>query len=285
MERVLITGATGNVGSYVLEFLKRDNNIEVIVAISRPESAKKFSPDIKTTVLDFENPATFETSLDQVDRIFLMRPPHISKTKTTFQPFIETAKKKGVRHIVFLSLIGVESNKIVPHYKIEQYILSSGIPYTFLSAGFFMQNLNTTHLDDIRDLHKIILPAGNGKTSFVDTRDVAEVGALALSTGDHFNKRYNLTGNVALTYYEVAYVLSTVLGTEIIYQPVSVIRFFRHMKRQGHKTAYVMVVTVLYLVTKFGKAGSIYPDIQQLLNRLPIPFEKYTRDHVKYFKK
>lgn len=285
MERVLVTGATGNVGSYVLDFLKRDTNIEVVAAISRPEGAKKFSPDVKTAVLDFENPVTFETSLEQVDRIFLMRPPHISKTKTTFLPFIEAAKKKGVRHIVFLSLIGVESNKIVPHYKIEQYILASGIPYTFLRAGFFMQNLNTTHLDDIRNLHKIILPAGNGRTSFVDTRDVAEVGALALSTANHFNEKYNLTGSRALTYYEVASVLSRVLDKEINYQSVSVIKFFWHMKAQGHKTAYVMVVTVLYLVTKFGKAGNIYQDIQQLLNREPISFEKYAADHVGYFNK
>lgn len=285
MERVLVTGATGNVGSYVLDFLARDTNIEVVAAISRPESAKKFSADIKTAVLDFENPTTFETSLERVDRIFLMRPPHISNTKTTFLPFIETAKKKGVRHIVFLSLIGVESNKIVPHYKIEKYILASGIPYTFLRAGFFMQNLNTTHLDDIRNHHKIILPAGNGKTSFVDTRDVAEVGALALSNGNHFNKKYNLTGSRALTYYEVASVLSKVLDEEINYQPVSVIKFFRHMKTQGHKTAYVMVVTVLYLVTKFGKAGNIYQDIQQILNREPVSFEKYAADHVGYFKK
>lgn len=284
MERVLITGATGNVGSYVLEFLQRDTNIEVIAAISRPESAKKFSPDIKTAVLDFENPATFETSLESVDRIFLMRPPHISKTKSTFLPFIELAKRKGVKHIVFLSLIGVDNNKIVPHYKIEQYILASGIPYTFLRAGFFMQNLNTTHLDDIRNLHQIILPAGKGKTSFVDTRDVAEVGALALLTDSHFNKKYNLTGNRALTYYEVASVLSRVLHTEITYQPVSVIKFFRHMKSQGHKTAYIMVVAVLYLVTKFGKAGNIYPDVHNLLNRLPISFDKYAEDHTEIFK-
>ncbi len=285
MERVLVTGATGNVGSYVLDFLRKDMNIEAVAAISRPESAKKFSPDIKTAVLDFENPATFETSLERVDRIFLMRPPHISNTKNTFLPFIEVAKKKGITHIVFLSLIGVESNKIVPHYKIEKYILASGIPYTFLRAGFFMQNLNTTHLDDIRNLHKIILPAGNGRTSFVDTRDVAEVGALALSTGNHFNKKYNLTGSRALTYYEVVSVLSSVLDKEINYRPVSVFKFFCHMKGQGHKTAYVIVVTVLYLVTKFGKAGNIYQDIQQLLNREPISFEKYVSDHVGYFKK
>lgn len=284
MERILVTGATGNVGSYVLDFLKKSNQAEVIAAVSRPESAKKFL-DIKTVVLDFENSSTFETALKNIDRIFLMRPPQISKTKTTFKPFIELAKKKGLKHIVFLSLIGVENNKIVPHHKIEQYILESGIPYTFLRAGFFMQNLNTTHLDDIRKLHKIVLPAGNGKTSFVDTRDVAEVGALALSSHNHFNKKYNLTGNKALTYFEVAAILSEVLKTNIIYQPLSVISFFRHLKKQGHATGFIFVVIALYLVTRFGKAGSIYPDMQQLLNRVPLSFEQYAYDHASWFAK
>lgn len=283
MERVLITGSTGNVGSYVLEFLKNYGDIEAIAAVSSPDSAKKFPAEAKTVVLNFENPATFEPALNNIDRIFLMRPPHISKTKSTFLPFIEIARKKGIKHIVFLSLIGVENNKIVPHYKIEQYILASGIPYTFLRAGFFMQNLNTTHLDDIRKLHKIILPAGNGKTSFVDTRDVAEVGALSLSGNDHFFKKYNLTGDKALTYYQIASVLTDELKTKITYEPASVFSFFRHMRRQGHKTAFVFVVIALYLVTKFGKAGSIYPDIQQLLKRMPISFEKYAHDHASYF--
>jgi uncharacterized protein YbjT (DUF2867 family) len=212
-----------------------------------------------------------------------MRPPHISNTKSTFLPFIEIAKKKGIRHIVFLSLIGVENNKIVPHYKIEKYLLASGIPYTFLRAGFFMQNLNTTHLDDVKKLRKIILPAGKGKTSFVDTRDVAEVGALSLLGNQHLNKKYNLTGNKALSYFEVAAILSFVLKQTVTYEPASVLRFYSHMKNQGHKTAFIFVVVALYLVTKFGKAESIYLDIQQLLGRDPISFEKYALDHSAYF--
>lgn len=283
MERILVTGSTGNVGSYVLEFLSKNADVEVIAAVSKPNSAAKFPAHIKTVLLDFGKPESFEPALEGVDRVFLMRPPHIANTKTTFLPFIETAKNKGIRHIVFLSLIGVENNKIVPHYKIEKYLLASGIPYTFLRAGFFMQNLNTTHLEDIKKLRKIILPAGNGKTSFVDTRDVAEVGALSLSGDQHLNKKYNLTGNKALTYFEVAGILSSVLKTPVVYEPASVFRFYSHMKKQGHKTAFIFVVIALYLVTRFGKAGNIYPDIRQLLGRDPISFEKYATDHSEYF--
>ena len=283
MESILVTGASGNVGSYVLDFLKNREEIEVIAAVSSPESAKKLDTRIKSVVLNFEKPDTFVNALENIDRIFLMRPPQISKTKTTFLPFIELAKKKGVKHIVFLSLIGVENNKIVPHYKIEQYILASGIPYTFLRAGFFMQNLNTTHLSDIKNLRKIILPAGNGKTSFVDTRDIAEVAALALSENNHFFKKYNLTGNEALTNFEVAELMSKELKTKIIYQPTSIISFFRHLKKQNQPTAFVFVVIALYLVTRFGKAAAIYPDIQQILNRQPISMVKFISDHKNTF--
>ena len=87
----------------------------------------------------------------------------------------------GVRHIVFLSLIGAEKNKVVPHAKIEQLLQAGPATYTLLRAGFFMQNLSTTHRRDIVENDDVFIPAGKGKTAFVDTRDLAAVAALALT--------------------------------------------------------------------------------------------------------
>ena len=66
-----------------------------------------------------------------------------------------------------LSLIGVENNRVVPHYKIKQHMLKSGLEYTFLRPSFFMQNLSTTHREEIKDQSEIFVTAGRDKTSFI----------------------------------------------------------------------------------------------------------------------
>ena len=77
-----------------------------------------------------------------------MRPPQISDVERYIHPAIDAAQAAGVQHIVFLSLMGV--NPRVPHYKVEQKLLASGLPYTFVRPSFYTQNLDTFYRDDIR---------------------------------------------------------------------------------------------------------------------------------------
>lgn len=200
---ILVTGATGNVGSEVVKCLAEKR------AQFKVLTRKEF---------DFEKPETFSPAVQGVEKLFLVRPPSIADVDRCFKPLIETAKVSGVKHIVFLSLLGAEKNRIVPHRKIEDIILGSGISSTFLRASFFMQNLSTTHAPDIREKDEIMVPAGNGKTSFIDVRDIAAVAAKALTDSGYENEAYSLTGDEALTYSDVAEILSRVLGRKIVYR-------------------------------------------------------------------
>ncbi len=281
--RILITGANGNVGSEIITNLNqmKNANIEVFAAVRNPEKTT-FAGNVKSVKFDFEDPSTFSI-LTGFDSLFLMRPPHISNVPKYIKPVIDAAEKAGVKHIVFLSLLGVEHNKITPHYKIEQLIMKSTMRYTFLRAGFFMQNLSTTHLRDIVEDDRIYLPAGNGKTSFTDIRDIAAVGAKALAETNSKNIGYDITGSEAITYYEVADILTNALGRKITYQPASIIGFYRHMRKQGGKPAYIVVVTILYLVTKFGKAANIACDFEKVMARKPITFRQFAFDTKEIF--
>ena len=93
-------------------------------------------------------------------------------------PVVRLLKKVGTRLVAglcalaapahpTLSLIGVENNRVVPHYKIEQHMLKSGLEYTFLRPSFFMQNLSTTHREEIKDQSEIFVTARRDKTSFI----------------------------------------------------------------------------------------------------------------------
>ncbi len=282
--RILITGATGNVGAEIIRLLEQMDNIEILAAVRNPEKIKLSKKNITPVKFDFKDPYTFNI-LKGVDKMFLMRPPQISNIRKFIQPAIEAAELAGVKHIVFLSLLGVEHNKVTPHYKIEQLLMRSQMSYTFLRAGFFMQNLSTTHLHDIVEENRIYLPAGKGVTSFTDVRDIAAVGAKTLTESGHENKAYNLTGKEAITYYEVASLLSGALERKITYQPATIIGFYIHMRKLGNKPVYIIIVTLLYLITRFGKAGNIAYDMKQVLGHDPITFKQFAFDYKNVFQK
>jgi uncharacterized protein YbjT (DUF2867 family) len=207
-----------------------------------------------------------------------MRPPAIADSEV-FRLFMEEAKKSGVEHIVYLSVMGAEKNPIIPHYSIEKLIMASGIPYTFLRPSYFMQNLSTTHRDDIRRRNEIFVPAGKGKTSFIDVRDIAEVAALALSEEGHLNKAYELSGNEALDYYQVAEIFTEVLGRQITYKKPSAFRFFREMNKRNIPTGFVIVMVALYTVASLGLAKKVTHEVKQLLKREPVSFRQFVEDN------
>lgn len=270
MKMILVTGATGNVGREVVKNLAR-KNVEFQVTTHRKNQ--------KGVYLNFEDPSSIQPALKGVKKLFLLRPPHLADAKKYFQPVIDAAKRENVQHIVFLSLLGVEKNPIVPHAKIERIINESGIPYTFLRPSFFMQNLISQHGDDLRKKKTIEVPAGKGKTSFIDVRDIGEVAAKVLTEQGHEFKAYSLTGNEALTYYEVADIISKVTKEKIIYTNPSILKFKRRMVQKGIAFDYIMVMIGIYTTAKLGLAKRITPDVVNLLGRSPINMEEFVRDY------
>ena len=278
--KVLVTGITGNVGYDVGKgLLKR--SVKIKGAVRNPDKARETGLDgVEYVRFDFQDTSTYKEALKDVSKIFLMRPPQIADPKSQVKPFIEEAKKKGVEQIVFLSLMGIEKNPIPPHYKIEKYIRESEIPYTFLRPSFFMQNLNSTHCEDIRDRDDIFIPAGKSKSSFIDTRDIGEVGAIVLTEEEHKNKAYTLTGSEALDYYEVAKIFSEVLGRDIEYSNPSPLKFKKIMLQRGMDKDFVNVMVALYFTTRIGMAKRVTLDLEKLLKRKPTTVKQFIKDHV-----
>jgi uncharacterized protein YbjT (DUF2867 family) len=154
-DRILVIGATGNVGLEVVNEL-RGRGASVVAAVRNISRARRLlGDDLEYVEFDFAKPETFISAFAGVRKLFLVRPPDIADTKRFIVPALVAARSAGVEHVVFLSLLGVEHNSFVPHYAIEQALLNSGMDWTFLRASFFMQNLNTVHRDDIRDGHVI----------------------------------------------------------------------------------------------------------------------------------
>jgi uncharacterized protein YbjT (DUF2867 family) len=279
MSAILVTGATGNVGSAVVQHLLQ-RGAKVRAAVLNPETDRKLLPEeVEIVRFDFEDATTYEAAFSGVERLFLMRPPALANVKKQIAPAIEAAKAAGVNHIVFLSLVGVEKNSVVPHYKIEKLLESSGIAWTFLRASFFMQNMNTTHRKEIAERHEIAVPVGHSKTSFIDARDIGAVAAKALTEAGHENRAYTLTGGEALTYDEVAQTFSSVLGKRIQFTNPSILKFIQQQRKTGTPWNFTMVMAMLYTMTRFGTADLVTREVESLLGRKPITLRQYVEDY------
>lgn len=282
-QKILITGVPGNVGSKLVEQIKNEQCPFRIGAYEPKKVEKIHGQDLDTVYFDFTDPSTYEPALKGVTKIFLIRPPALTDYKEDFQPFLSYAKEKGVEHVVFLSIIGINiiTQFIFPHGRIERGIKKLGLNYTFLRSSFFMQNLlrrDNYMRQDIKRYNSIRVPAGKGETSFVDTRDIAAVAIECFKNKEHYNQVYELTGKEELSYYEVADILSEVLGRNIKYTDPSRSEFFEQKKEQGLNEDFISVMANLFFLTKLRRANKVTNDVKKLLSRDPISMRQFVED-------
>lgn len=193
-----------------------------------------------------------------------------------FKPLIEAAIKKGVKHIVFLSVQGVQHSKIIPHHKIEKLIVENNIDYTFLRPAYFMQNFTTTLRHDLKTKNKIYLPAGKAKFTLVDVSDIGEVAAKVLTeTFKHKNQCYELTCNEKLTFTEIALKLSKGLGKTIKYESPALLSFFITKKKEKMPTMLILVMIMLHYFPRFQKEPDTTDCIANILNKQPKEFDQF----------
>ena len=283
MIKVLITGATGNVGMEVIKSLNGFNHQLDIYAGVRDlvKDQQKFKGNkIKLIQFDFANTETYYSALSNIDILFLLRPPQIAEVEKYFKPLIEMAMQNRVKHIVFLSVQGVENSKIIPHHKIEKLIVESKIPYTFLRPAYFMQNFTTILRNDLVVKQRIFLPAGNAKFTLIDVRDIGAVTARILAnTSQHINNSYELTSKDQLTFTEMAAKLSRGLEKNIHFESPNLIHFYLTKRKEKTPVMFILVMIMLHYFPRFQKEPQIAPWTEEILGRPSINFDQFIHDN------
>ena len=281
---ILITGASGNVGKEVLKQAVA-SGAKVRAAFQAANKAATAPSGVEIATVDYNQPETLRAALKGIDKVFLVGPP-AQNLVALERKAVDTIKQAGGAHIVKLSAMGGRA-AIYPrqHAESEDYIKSTGVPYTFLRPNGFMQNLVNYNAQTINTQNAFYGCQGEGKVSHIDLRDVAEVAVKALTEDRHQGKIYTLTGPRALTNAELAQILSDDLGREIRYVDLPAEQFKQALVGAGLPEWSANALLDLQQLYRNGGASAVTNDVEQVLGRRPNSFEQFSRDYKAAFQR
>jgi uncharacterized protein YbjT (DUF2867 family) len=283
---IIVTTPTGNVGSEVVRLLQE--HVPVLpfrVAAHTPEKILQlYGEKVSSARLDFDDAATWTGALEGVSILFLVCPqPDPQTIRTQMLPFIDTAVQAGCQHIIYQSVPGADHVKILPHYQIERHIEKSGISFTFLRPSYFMQNFlrkASTHGVDIATRQEIFIPAGKGRISLVDARDVAAVVVkICEDPSAYKDQGYYLTGSEALNMGEIASIFSQVFKEPVRNANPSLPRFWYRLRKRRVPWSLVFIMSVEYTLARLGKSHHLSDNVATFLGRSPRMLTQFITDN------
>lgn len=265
---LFVMGATGRMGGAVLRHATGP-----VRAGTR--SGAPVAGAAETVPFDLTDADGLRTALAGCSTVFVMRPPAVT-TREPFEALMTAARQSGVRHVVGASVYGAGTSRVLPHRHMEAAIRASGLSWTFFRPADFMQNLADIHGDAIRTHGEIAVPAGMGRSAFIDVDDIGRACAAVLADlQNHVGRSYDLTGPQSLTFAEVAEVMTEVLGRPIRYRAASIPGFVLSELRQGRPGSMALVMAALYTVQRLGRAAPVLPDLERLTGQGPTSLAEY----------
>jgi uncharacterized protein YbjT (DUF2867 family) len=285
MQKILVTGATGNVGSRVVHEL-RERGVPVRAFVRNTDKAAgMLGDDVEIAIGDFGDPGSIQAALDGVDGVFLAcsnQPQQVEYENRV----IDAAEEAGVRRIVKLSALGAEIGSPVAfwdwHARIEHHLRASDVPFVILRPMFSMANLLAS-AEAVQYTGKLFAPAGDAGISMIHPQDVAAVASVALVEDGHEGKTYTLTGPEAITFGQVAGYLREALGREIEYLNVPDEAALHSMVEQGLPEFVAGQIVTVFGFLRDGAQERTTGTVLTLTGRDPGGFAKFASEHAPLF--
>ena len=267
---ILVFGASGTIGDELISILSGEGVPAIAVTRSRPPARPL--PGIRWMQADLAEPDSLNGLFAGVRSLFLLTGNHPDMARLQITA-IDAAAEAHVEHVVKLSALGASDHSRLPigraHYEAEAALIASGMRWTILRPHVFMQNL-LAQAPTIVQEGRIDGASGDGRIPFIDTRDIAAVAAAALTRSGHDGHKYILTGPEALSYSDIARILSEVTGRAVEYHD----RFDEARDRNtlaAHQRAG-------------GKTAIVHETVRQILGRPPRSFAAFAKDHADIFR-
>jgi len=269
---IVVTGATGHLGRLVIDnLIERGVDPAEIRAAGRnaEKLAELSSRGVQTAVIDFEDPATLVPAFTGADALLLVSGSEVGKRMPQHTNAIDAAVAAGVGRVVYTSAPHADTTElaVAPEHKATEELLpASGLPVTFLRNNWYTENY-VGPLEQARETGTVVASVGDGRIASATRNDYAEAAAVVLTTPGHEGKVYELAGDVAWSFYDLAAAFSEIIGSEVVYTPIEPEEYARILTGAGLDEGTVAFVVALDQATRNGALADVTGDLSRLIGR------------------
>ena len=278
---ILVTGATGNVGSEAVRLLAARHH-PVRALVRNPSRASRWGDFAEIVTGDFDRPDTLDAAMRGIDTVLLVSPAEPAQEIAV----IDSAVRQGVTHVVKVTSKASADSPVDRRRgqaQIEAHLKATGLAYTLLRPNAYMQNLLAL-APQVKQTGGFVMSAGNGQVGMIDARDVAvTAAAVAAGPSDHVGRTYWLTGPDLITYADIAKELSDTLGLAVEYRQISPAEHRAAMIRAGIPEAVATSNSQAFGLIAEGDAAWLSSDVESVTGTSPRTLHAFIADHVAVF--
>lgn len=287
MSKILITGASGNLGKSVIKYLLKKTKAENIAVLVRniEKGSDLKSQGIDVRIGDYTNYQSLVDAFKGIDKLYFISGSDFEGRSEQHKNVVNAAKEVGIKHVVYTSFLRKNETSASPisfvvadHIETENWVKKSGMRYTILKHNLYLDMLPLFIGENLLETGTIYQPAGNGKAAFTLREDMAEVAAHILASDGHENKEYDITSEKAYSYGDIATILTEVTKKEIRYVSPSVEEFYKTMAEAGVPEMYVGLFAGFSQAMEQGELDNTNSVIEQLIGRKATSAEAYLKE-------
>jgi (4-alkanoyl-5-oxo-2,5-dihydrofuran-3-yl)methyl phosphate reductase len=278
----LITGATGDVGSRVVQHLLQRNVRPRVLARNEEKARLLFGSRVDVFVGDLAEPVSFGEALKGTDALFLVNVgPEIPQRD---EAAALLAKEMGVKKIVKLSSLDVEHGLALGawHEKGEAAIRAVGMPFSFVRPTGFMSNL-LAWAHAIKTEGIVRSSAGDGRRPFIHSKDIAQVAVEALVTDAYLGQAIPITGPDSLTFGEATAIIAGAIGRPLKYEPILDEEARERYAKVSASAEETEAHVALWRAIRQGRLAGVTHDVERILGRRPIALGQWAAENAGSF--
>jgi NAD(P)H dehydrogenase (quinone) len=273
---ILITGATGQLGTGVIEQLLKNIPSSQIAGLVRDESKAAYlkAKGVGIRIGDYDDLDALEQAMQDIDKVLLIAGTDEEKRLQQHKNVMDAARKAGVKCVAFTSRTLNDKGKLVnrlmdSYFDTEDYLKASGLDYAIFRNVLYMDTLPQFVGGGKVFESGIYVPAGEGKVPFALRSEMGEGIANVLAMGDCQNRTYEFTGSETYTFQDIAATLTELSGKDVTYTSPEKVDFEAQMKERGLPDVMIERITGFISDIKNGQESEVSPDLENALGRKP----------------
>ena len=290
MSKILITGATGHLGSAVVnELVEKQGpaNVSVLVR-DLSKAAALQEKGVELVQGDYSDYQSLVNAFKWIDKLYFVSSNDIMNRSVHHDNVVKAAAEARVGHIIYTSFQRKTDDASSPiaivakaHILAENLIKASGLKYTIMKHALYADILPMFMGDQVLKSGVIYLPAGSGKGSFTSRSDMASAGVAVLTTDGHDNKTYEISVPESLSFYDIAAILTELSGKQIHYAAPDAATFTAAMKQAGVPDMGIMMTASF--CTGIAQGEFDFPDhtLEKLIGRKPLSIKEFLKQTYK----